>query len=678
MALAPSPLFDTTKFSRRNLAKIPKDQQDLLEATDSWAVELRDQPHGLVQVPGHVVKTATEAYLANTGVKDAGSLSDSGSSHRSANSSHKHPGAAEQSPPPESSPVRPEVSTPKRTTRAGDERSTPARREVSSPAPSWSPSPVREYPTRQLIAGSPMVCETPAAPPMAPPPRPSPLPQPAPNFTFPSTDNEDDLETELPQALSLPDAPVNREAVRLPIQSSLPMPSSLSENTPPCAQPEPQVIHSSLLPEAVLRNSRSPERVIPMTEQRDRSRLEVTVPQEQRSRRMKPIQFSRAKPTRTTKELTSLTRQKPLANTSAVIDDSSSTPLSSVIPESQPQHTWHFAENYTMTQERAHTHMDEGSHNRDGHPAEYVSQAAITAERPSRKPSTASVAISEDGDQDPYTAYTTAYPEYTNEYGGNLSNFVMACVSLGFLQKEGMLMEFLYDDFVRAYSSGYLPYSRNAGAGQEALPSLEWFNTFISEPVFRNKVITKANLNLFLEWYPIQVSKARKTVKGDMEGNTSKQHTPASNDSTSVDHRDATPSGDPKQSPLTMDGPMDFGQREPTPTLHRSTPARSNLPPSQHLFTQPPAPPSPELGRHSPLVASTARSTPAKIQRVPASSRYFDQPPSSRRSSSLSTPADKDKRSAQLERFLMKRKRKSAGDGSVTSSKRGPGSRAQG
>ncbi|KAG6169957.1 hypothetical protein E4U51_001206 [Claviceps purpurea] len=116
--------------------------------------------------------------------------------------------------------------------------------------------------------------------------------------------------------------------------------------------------------------------------------------------------------------------------------------------------------------------------------------------------------------KDMYSLFTSTYLSYTTTHAGTLKNFIKALLCLEYLQSERGLHEFLYDDFIRAFSSAYLQYVRNAGPGQEALPAVEWFNLRGGQPEFSRMIITKESVNAALKEFPEEVALARQYIRG--------------------------------------------------------------------------------------------------------------------------------------------------------------------
>ena len=101
----------------------------------------------------------------------------------------------------------------------------------------------------------------------------------------------------------------------------------------------------------------------------------------------------------------------------------------------------------------------------------------------------------------PFIEFTIAYPQYT----GSLNDFVTACIYLKTLVAKRRLRPFLFDDFVRAWTEGYLPYIRECDESDpptKALRAIEWFNQLDGAPVFTKHILTVPELDRVLEFYP--------------------------------------------------------------------------------------------------------------------------------------------------------------------------------
>ncbi|KPM45852.1 hypothetical protein AK830_g598 [Neonectria ditissima] len=625
-------------LARRNLTIIPKDQQKLLEDPSSWAVDLKNKPHGLANVPGHVLETAKQAYIAQTKAKGAPQSRPSAqlpnqTPTRSGSRGSSPPGSAPNpkhnnvqrtqnehpSSPPVSSPENPIDWTP------SPDRNPPVSAPKSpiawSPSPdrnppvsalkspiAWSPSPDRDPPLPQMPVKPSVVHETPKAAPMAPPPRPA-----AP-FSFPSSDGpEEDLEVELPQPQVHQDDPINREAARLQatVQSPIP-PGTWTTDTPPCAQPT----HAS-------------QRVIPNTVvAKPAARDAPSEPR--RERRMKAIQFSDKTPKKFQAGMNRLAPTKTFSE----IDSSISTSPSSVIPatleESLTQGSILQSVETVKEMDIDDEEDDEGNEmevtiERSQIQAPVVSPHQSHRSAQSIPPSLPH--ISPNSDIEPFQAFKMAYPTYTENYSGTLWDFIKACVSLLWLNRRRGLRECLFDDFIRTFVD-YQEYVSNAGPGQEALVGIEWFNNLRGPAIFNSMMVTKENVGYILDSYPKEVAKARSMITGDDD---SEVEIVRLSKPVPVKERLEETASEVRQD-LDLESSMDIDRREP-PRQPISTPASTSASRPRPILTQAPPPPSPAWNS---TVHPSTIATPATRAKRPRGSQYFDKLVSS--SSSKRTP----------------------------------------
>ncbi|KAL7927201.1 hypothetical protein ACQKWADRAFT_279829 [Trichoderma austrokoningii] len=519
----------TELMGRRSLATIPKDQKSLLEAEGSWAVDMEDGPHGLSTVPGHVLQTLKEAFVR---------LKDQNNQAVQEGEEDQEDQDQEDQDPKDQEADKEDNEDPKQTEEAklplavnnGDKQnasspgptasnkarvSSPERPVDSSPVDSspersisWAatPSRVRDHPEASN-PGSPIDEEynSPLLAPLS-----QPLPPPADDAADPGPSSgisePDDLEMEIPQAQANHEAPINRVATLMHTATPQEPTSNLintasTTDTPPCAQP---------------RVSSGPHIPIPTAQ----LSLLSTDPTHHRTRRMKPILFDEDGPNASG---TPPIRLPPLARmpSTRAPPDPSSIPLSSAastpfdddmmegLPPMPPPHR--FIKDATRLN-RAPGRQDEmnrlphsdaeASHTPIGHL--YKIQAAVD------------VVISKSGD--PYVAFTTTYPDYATVHSGNLLSFIEACCHLNELQGKRLIREYLFDDFIRAWS-GYLKYALREGPSH--LPAIEWFNDLRGPILFNRMCVRGNNLDTVLGAYPEEVARIQAAM------NQSRQKRPA-------------------------------------------------------------------------------------------------------------------------------------------------------
>ncbi|KAL2180223.1 uncharacterized protein P884DRAFT_217210 [Thermothelomyces heterothallicus CBS 202.75] len=107
--------------------------------------------------------------------------------------------------------------------------------------------------------------------------------------------------------------------------------------------------------------------------------------------------------------------------------------------------------------------------------------------------------------QAPYTTFKAAYPDYE----GSLGVYLRAVLSILPLQKKRALAEFLYDDFVRVFSTDFLTYISGQEANPRPLSAVEFYNENVSRPVYLRGVLTKNNLGETLNKYADEIRAIR-------------------------------------------------------------------------------------------------------------------------------------------------------------------------
>ncbi|KAL2023648.1 hypothetical protein VTK56DRAFT_1805 [Thermocarpiscus australiensis] len=111
--------------------------------------------------------------------------------------------------------------------------------------------------------------------------------------------------------------------------------------------------------------------------------------------------------------------------------------------------------------------------------------------------------------QVPFTTFKLAYPDYK----GSLGTFIRGVICIMNLQKERALPEFLYDDFVRVFSSDFLDYVSAVDGKQPALPAVQWYNENVSRPLYMKGILTKSNIKHIPSQYPNQVRAVQENLK---------------------------------------------------------------------------------------------------------------------------------------------------------------------
>ncbi|KAH8202797.1 hypothetical protein TruAng_003068 [Truncatella angustata] len=117
-----------------------------------------------------------------------------------------------------------------------------------------------------------------------------------------------------------------------------------------------------------------------------------------------------------------------------------------------------------------------------------------------------------ESDEPPFLRYCIAYPSYN----GTLEDFLAGCLSI----PKGRLATYQYDDFIRAWLEEYLSYVKRT---DDALPCIDWYMDTAEElpTSFQTKVVTKANLEAILELYADDIESMRNTAtRKNMRGSS--------------------------------------------------------------------------------------------------------------------------------------------------------------
>ncbi|KAJ0115797.1 hypothetical protein J7T55_003966 [Diaporthe amygdali] len=119
------------------------------------------------------------------------------------------------------------------------------------------------------------------------------------------------------------------------------------------------------------------------------------------------------------------------------------------------------------------------------------------------------------GHRTPYEEFKAAYPDYEE----SLRAFIRACLSVEKLEYERALPEFLYDDFVRVYSTLYMDYYAEAQNKnhREVLKATQWYNENVQDMVYTKKVIRRDNLPTILKAHAPAVEQIRESIRKAFE-----------------------------------------------------------------------------------------------------------------------------------------------------------------
>lgn len=110
--------------------------------------------------------------------------------------------------------------------------------------------------------------------------------------------------------------------------------------------------------------------------------------------------------------------------------------------------------------------------------------------------------------QVPFTTFKTEYPDYD----GSLGDFLRGVMCVLRIHKDRALPSFLYDDFVRVFSSDYVEYVGSVDDKEPALPAVQWYNENVSRPLYSKGILNKNNINDILSHYPDKVRAIRQKL----------------------------------------------------------------------------------------------------------------------------------------------------------------------
>ncbi|KAG6041113.1 hypothetical protein E4U41_005984 [Claviceps citrina] len=565
MSMSSSPQQIVQAQLGRRFATVPKDQLHILDHDGAWAIDPHER-RGVPPVPAHVLQDITSNHLMRLQAA-ARKDTDRGPSPTEDNDD--------------------EAGEDGNANKAGSQEH---EEDEGSLISGWSASPTREplqpisapiardFQT-QILQAAPDVGDADAhlsvSRNVVPSPAAREAPRPVVVIEQEEDEDEEEMEVDLPGARESSPARVNLESARVQVAST---PATAivtqiaSNQTPSCAQPDQRVIPGTVLPKQ--------PRILCEEEPKRRSH-----------RRMRPIQFEGTTPVKRVNSLSAV--RLPATSRLADVDSSMSTSSSSRISAT-------CATNSTQHSAVGHTPAVQIPTTEPASPPSRLHQSSDVAS--TRNPPIESVTSQRNQEsppaiQDTYSLFKSAYPSYTTTHAGTLKNFVKAILCLEYLQSERALHEFLYDDFIRAFSSGYLHYVRNAGPGQEALPAIEWFNLRDGQPEFTQMIITKRNVKATLEEFPEEVSRARQYIGGRPQGEK----------------------GLPRESKKSdMDATIDIDENT-CQTRHVSVPETPEHDPRSSL-------PSPQLGsdaRESSRVPFPPTSS-ARLSKTPGVSLYFE------------------------------------------------------
>ncbi|KAI1819753.1 hypothetical protein F4861DRAFT_112438 [Xylaria intraflava] len=459
-----SDVLGDTKI-RPSLVKIPSAQKQLLSRHESWASFLSRRPkNGFVNIPPAILEQLKDSYKRQKHATEPHETAES--TNRAGRNTHApEPSGSQPSPRPVS-----------RDDGAGSGNDSDHNTQLSW---SLSPDPNRRPAENESKApNQPFITQLSDKSPPQPTIITSTGSTQLPDFTQSSQGPEDELEVEVPAALAHNPIPINRSALPMlatPPSAQIPCTfeqSTQSTSTGASANPDPQ-------PKPQPRQTRY--RAIPQLYQ----------PPRQNSTSLgSKTNAGASRPVADTRKKDDVESSSPADNTS-----------SSVVPS-------------TIASDQGLNNKDILTHDTTLKPQDQRNPVSYRPPSPTRippappqvppvpqpaAPITRRISPPAEASKDretPFVHYTTTYPSYA----GTIQDFLTAC---SYLQgQHRRIRTSLYDDFIRAWVEGYLPYVEECDAerpSRQALEAIEWYNEIDDDPLFTSRVVTRLNLPSILK-----------------------------------------------------------------------------------------------------------------------------------------------------------------------------------
>ncbi|KAI1074303.1 hypothetical protein F5B20DRAFT_463681 [Whalleya microplaca] len=480
---SPSDLLGDAQLHRR-FVNIAKDQLELLDRAESWAQYLSRRPKGFVNVPPEVLQGLKESHVQKLHtIRSEKSIAP----NRSRVDRDDH-GA--DKPEPTGAESQGFQSQPE----DGDDDNDDDSGTVVS---GWSVSP--EHKRRPPRSGSeqaeqPFITQIPQKSPPQPTVRTLPKCPAFNDFPSSSLGQEDELELEVPNAISDSVPPVGKTGVQIIA-------------TPPSAQ---------IVPCTFEQPEQSPEKPNPKQKTRPKQRKYPGLPE---------LYCPQNNGSASTHLNTGLTKTKPTGLSLTDVQSSTSTAntSSSIIPSTMHDETtskripaWHRDQEPLSSKEvqASHESIESGNslQTRQRSPEFKPSSPHFKSSppvRPTSRPTPQSHHQESPPPPSPFIRYTVTYPSYV----GSISDFVTACVYIQTQKRR--LRTSLYDDFIRAWAEGYLQYVKDCDNSEppvKALNAIGWYNEIDDDPLFTSRIVTRQNLESVINFYPDELRDAQNVL----------------------------------------------------------------------------------------------------------------------------------------------------------------------
>lgn len=530
------------RLVNRRYFQIPKDQSELLEREDAWSDSLCSGPRGMLNVPDHVLQDVKSFHVrkhANLATQDSTTADIGKASIKEAattvTSKLREPVS---SPPPEDNDDRDDEGTPVSSwSESGvDEDEDLVRESLEEPVEEQANTVDASKPP-----GTPSYNDSRLQAPAAVPPS--------------SIANSDDLEIEVPGYLSQEiDYPVNREALRA-------VASTRPEPTPPSAQIPIATVASTIQPTTANKKRRTSH-----------------IPDDRYGHAHQNAAIVAPEPSKWGSAAPDAHQRSPTTTASSLMPPSVPQALSEKVSESRPSPVM-AGPVASKTKSSNLTATWEGRRQTSGSPhliKPRILEPASVVEYPKfdmtgNGPPNAQRAQRETPNLTPYDEFKATYPDYPE----TAIKFISGCLNVKQVMRDRTLPEFLYDDFVRAFSTDYMLYISecNRKKAKKILPAVEWYNETTKDAQYTKKVVRRDNLAAIFEAHADDVHTIRRSL-GDSQSTSSDSVVSDSDE----EMLDASVEGDQEDEEIEESDLEDAHNREPSPELHIESPRSITTP----------------------------------------------------------------------------------------------------
>ncbi|KAI1270964.1 hypothetical protein F5Y07DRAFT_384534 [Xylaria sp. FL0933] len=498
---------------RRSLVRIPSAQKKLLTGHESWASLLSRRANGFLNVPPDVLDQVKDAYIRRKKLAGSGHVVES-SGHPEDDTSAPEPSGSQSSLP---------LHVQKEDGDGGDEDGDDDDDDTDEQL-SWPASP-----ERQLIPPSvhteeqsqPFLTQLPEKSPPQPTVVTSPPGHPKlPEFPQSSQGHEDELEVEVPAALTYIPMPINKSALPISILA-----------TPPSAQVVPCTFEQSTQGGSTAAPKSSDLQRKPKSKPHVYKSVPQLYPGPKQGTALSHLNINAG----SNKATTALGHQAG-AESSLTTNDTSSSIVPSTTDDRKIESEQHIEACIVKPGQKLTHGANLSSDNLNSPSAPGLSSpmemqpaplhAHHSPEETASKPkSVVRPAVASKSWEAPFVHYTVTYPDYD----GTILDFITACIYIQLQYRR--IRTSLYDDFIRAWVAGYLPYVKECDEAEpprKALRAIEWYNEIDDDPLYTSRVITRQNLQSILNFYPRELEIARASL-GAYSSQGSSQHSDVNN-----------------------------------------------------------------------------------------------------------------------------------------------------